>query len=206
MKVNSLVTCEFGLSHLVKIEEHARVFAHECQFRCELYRKLIFITPFTWLSHSYCYNILNFYYTYHIYTCCITYISFFHYLENDRPTIEELSMFVLSQNDVVVKWGNLENYLRSGHRDDYHSYSYSDLDPIGSCKRVLERWLKGPNATWTHLFKVLERINSEDAAIRIASYLPGTATFTCNIYSSKNTFGVKKARPSKVESYLEVNK
>ena len=26
-----------------------------------------------------------------------------------------------------------------------------------------------------------------------------------NIISSKNTFGVKKAQPSKVESYLEVN-
>ena len=36
-KVNSRVTCKFGLSHSTKIEEHMCVFAHECQPRRELY-------------------------------------------------------------------------------------------------------------------------------------------------------------------------
>ena len=40
-KVNSRVTCEFGLSHLTKIEEHTYVAAHACQLRCELYRSIL---------------------------------------------------------------------------------------------------------------------------------------------------------------------
>ena len=36
-KGNSRVTCEFGLSHLTKIEEHMHVAARECQLRCERY-------------------------------------------------------------------------------------------------------------------------------------------------------------------------
>ena len=46
-KVNSCVTCEFGLSHLIKIEEYMSVLACECQVRLELYHTCLMLYHYT---------------------------------------------------------------------------------------------------------------------------------------------------------------
>ena len=66
-KVNSRVTCEFGLNHLTKIEVVA---ASECQLRCELYRSI--------LDH------INFGIIFHIFTCLHGFMSTIHKLSSQR--------------------------------------------------------------------------------------------------------------------------
>ena len=41
-KVNSRVICQFGLSHLTKIEEHTHVATRKCQLRRERYRIYVY--------------------------------------------------------------------------------------------------------------------------------------------------------------------
>ena len=87
--------------------------------------------------------------------------------------MEELSVFVLSQSDVVSKWNSLESVL--SYENIEGSFNYRNVDYIGSCKRILERWLKNRDATWSHLFAALKSIHLENAAIRIANFLPSMA-------------------------------
>ena len=54
MKVNSRVTRKFGLSHLIKIEEHMSVLALKCQLRRDLYCMCLMLYHYT-IKFSYDY-------------------------------------------------------------------------------------------------------------------------------------------------------
>ena len=69
-KINSCITCEFGLSHLTKIGEHTHVAARECQLRCELYRSI--------------FDHINFGIIFHIVTCLRSFMSTIHKVSSQR--------------------------------------------------------------------------------------------------------------------------
>ena len=88
--------------------------------------------------------------------------------------MEQLSLLVLSQWDVVQNWSQLDFGLNQNrHNRQQFTYKQDDLDPVMSCQRVLENWIEGQTASWRYLLLILNEINLKNAAARIASLLPG---------------------------------
>ena len=109
------------------------------------------------------------------------YISYiFNSLESDCPTIKELSLFVLSQSDVVRSWQLLGSVLLK--RDVSLLHRFRNPDAIECCRIILTEWVESPNATWSSLLRALDSINLQSAAGRIARLLPGIVISSlCNM-------------------------
>ena len=100
------------------------------------------------------------------------------YLDTDCPTMQQLSVFVLSQSDVVQEWSRLHSLLDQNARTRISVYG-NNPPPVDCCALVLENWLTTPAPTWSFLLSVIERINPS-AADRIANFLPGIVTIPHN--------------------------
>ena len=98
------------------------------------------------------------------YTICL--------IESDYPTLEELSVVVLPQRDIVSQWEQLALYLL----DKQQYFISNNPDPVQSCISMFKDWLagKGKPATWTVLIQALNKMRLYSACSRIRTMLKGT--------------------------------
>jgi len=101
--------------------------------------------------------------------CCV---------ESDYPTLEELSVVVLPQQDIVFQWE-----LLAAHLLDRQYFLSNNPDPVQSCISVFKDWLagKGQPATWSVLIQALNNMRLYSASSRIKAMLKGTYRKCCNL-------------------------